>query len=160
LNQAPLPEQPAEEVVVAASELVGSRGVNHVRQPVHGVISFVYYAALCRILILLKNPRFSGIGEKCTIDYQRLTCLRNGPNGVFQQNRIFRCDPIAFNRNAVPVRKIPRSMLLLLSQVNDVGNLGQHQRADTKGTVDVGFMAANCFATIQLAEQLVVALKS
>jgi hypothetical protein len=74
-------------------------------------------------------------------------------------SQLFILDKATDDRNAVPVRKITRSMLLLLSQVNDVGNLGQHQRVAIKGTVDVAFMAANCFAAIQLAEQLSVALK-
>ena len=42
----------------------------------------------------------------------------------------------------------------------EVGNLGQRQKAATKGQIDLGFLAANCFTAIALAEQLTFALKS
>ena len=62
-------------------------------------------------------------------------------------------------RNSVPIKKLTRTLFLLLSQVHEVGNLGQHQRDTACGQIDLGFMAANCFTAIQLAEQLTFALK-
>jgi hypothetical protein len=63
------------------------------------------------------------------------------------------------DRNAVALRKVTRAIYFLISHIHNIGNLGQHQRAATKGQIDLGFMAANCFAAIQLAEQLTFALK-
>lgn len=75
-------------------------------------------------------------------------------------DQIFVLDRATDDRRAVPVRKITRCIFLLLSQVHGAGNLGQHQKSATRGQIDLGFMAAQCFTAIQLAEQLSAALKS
>jgi len=84
----------------------------------------------------------------------------NGKIPASSGDQLFVLDRATDDRNAVPLKKMTRSLFLLLSQVHDTGNLGQHQRAATKGIVDLSFMAAQCFTAIELAAQLANTLKA